>query len=57
MLIWSLLMTDRCIVCKVKIAEHLTVCSPKCSGSLGGRKKVPKGYAVTGQLKKKELKK
>lgn len=43
---------DQCIVCNKDIPDHLTVCSRKCSGKLGGSAKTtkPKGYAARPDL-------
>lgn len=42
---------QRCVVCNKHIeTKRVTqkVCSKRCAGAIGGRKKVPKGFSITG---------
>lgn len=43
-------MTDKCENCGKKIPSWLRVCSSACAGALGGKKKVPKGFAINREL-------
>ena len=43
---------DVCENCGKTVEEWQRVCSPACAGALGGKAKVPKGFAVSRELAK-----
>lgn len=43
-------MLDRCENCGKIVEEWQRVCSNACAGALGGKAKVPKGFAVNKEL-------
>ena len=45
-------MNKKCSVCQVKLPKEKIgneVCSNRCAGTIGGSKKVPKGFAMNRQ--------